>query len=179
MDPSTFRTLTPSRAFSVSIHVSAVGSRMASVRLAGGVCRDANGVGGLSSSAVLEIDVEPPVPALSCQVAEQQTTFFSEPRTVLSTNLSPVACQISFSKPVVGVDLSRLQVVNASASNATLLPGNTTLTLSVTPATEGPLTLTLLPHAASDALGNGNTASQPLHLFYGTHRHGCRKPCAL
>lgn len=177
VDPSSFRTLSSRCAFSVSLRVSAVGSGRASVRLAGGVCRDANGVGGLSSSALVEIDVDPPVPTLSCQVAEQQATFFSQPRTALFTNLSPLACRIFFSKPVLGVDLSRLQVVNASASNITLLPDNTTLTLSLTPTTEGPLALTLLPNAASDALGNSNTASQPLHLFYGTHRHGCRRPC--
>ena len=176
VDPSTFRTLSPGRAFSVSLRVSAVSSRRASVRLAGGVCRDANGVEGLISSALVEIDVEPPVPTLSCQVAEQQTAFFSQPRTVLFANHSPIACQISFSKPVVGVDLSRLQSVNASCSDLTLLPGNTTLTLSLTPTTEGPLSLMLLPNAASDALGNGNTASPPLHLLYGMHHRPPRVP---
>ena len=168
VDPSTFQTLTPGLSFSVSLRVTAVSSRRASVQLAGGVCRDGNGVAGVGSSAVVQIDVDPPVPLLSCQVAEHETTFFSHPRTLLSTNHTPVSCLLSFSKPIVGMDLSRLQVVNGTASNITTLPDNTTLTLSLTPASEGPLTLTLLPNAASDALGNRNTAAQSLHFVYGT-----------
>ncbi len=71
------------------------------------------------------------------------------------TNLSVVPISIPFSEAVTGFELTDLIVTNGTASNLNT-SDNITFTADITPASEGTVSIQILPTAAFDAVGNGN-----------------------
>ena len=69
----------------------------------------------------------------------------------------PFSITLTFSESVTGVDLSDLLVGNGAASN--LAGSGAVYTADITPAADGPVTVDVVAFGASDAAGNGNTAS--------------------
>jgi peptidoglycan/xylan/chitin deacetylase (PgdA/CDA1 family) len=91
------------------------------------------------------------------------------PTVVLSTpqnptNASPFTVTAKFSETVTGVNGTDFAIINGTSSNFVTLNG-TTYTISVTP-TASPVTINMASGTASDLLGNGNTAANPLVLTF-------------
>jgi hypothetical protein len=69
---------------------------------------------------------------------------------------------VQFSEPVIGLTLADVGIANGSASELLGLDGTSIYTLTVTPAADGLVTVSLPEGAARDAAGNGNSAATSL-----------------
>jgi len=80
------------------------------------------------------------------------------------TNASPIPVTFTFSEPVEGFDVSDISLLNGTPG--TLSGTDSVYTLSVFPASQGLVTVSVLPDVANDAAGNGNSAAVPLSRTY-------------
>jgi hypothetical protein len=83
-----------------------------------------------------------------------------------STNTSPIPVTVTFSEPVTGFGLSSVSVTNGKA--ASLSGSGSAYTFSVTPNTNGTVSVSLLAGAAHDAAGNTSQASTALSRDFST-----------
>ena len=96
----------------------------------------------------------------------------TKPTAVLSssasspTNLSSIPMSVVFSAPVTGLTLSGISVTNGSASSLT--GAGTTYTFTLTPISQGEVTVSVNANAAQDSVTNPSLASNILNLTYDT-----------
>jgi hypothetical protein len=83
------------------------------------------------------------------------------------TKTSPIPFTATFSEAVTGFSSSGLVVTNGTLSNFTATDSKT-YTFEVTPTADGTVTVSVTASAASDAAGNGNTASSAASVTYDT-----------
>jgi hypothetical protein len=83
-----------------------------------------------------------------------------------ATNASTIPVSVTFSEPVTGLTSAGISVSNGTLS--ALAGSSTAYTFSITPISQGAVTVRVLGNAASDAAGNGNTASLTLTNTYDT-----------
>ncbi|ATL48364.1 hypothetical protein COR50_15005 [Chitinophaga caeni] len=72
---------------------------------------------------------------------------------------------ITFDKAVTGLTISEFNITNATASNLAT-PDNIHYTIELSPTAEGSILIQLPADKTSDALGNGNLASNQLEITY-------------
>ncbi|MBN9518864.1 FKBP-type peptidyl-prolyl cis-trans isomerase [bacterium] len=77
------------------------------------------------------------------------------------TTSSPIVFVVTFSENVTGFDASDLTVTNGTASGFTALNGST-YSFSVTPTATGAVTVSVMAGVTTDAVGNPNTAADPV-----------------
>ncbi len=77
---------------------------------------------------------------------------------------APFHVTVSFSEPINGLALGDFDVTNATVNG--LVGGGGTYNLLVTPASDGPVSLSLPAGRAADAAGNGNQVSNTLERQY-------------
>ncbi|MEE2527339.1 Ig-like domain-containing protein, partial [Hyphobacterium sp. HN65] len=82
---------------------------------------------------------------------------------------SPFTVTATFSEDVTGFDVSDLTVTNGTASNVQATSA-TVYTATITPGTGTAVAVLVAANGASDAAGNGNTASTPLALGHDPNR---------
>ena len=80
------------------------------------------------------------------------------------TNGSPIPITITFSESVTGFTASDLTVTNGSAGSFS--GSGTTYTTSITPAADGTVSVKINSDKATDAAGNGNTASSTFSITF-------------
>jgi Bacterial Ig-like domain/Secretion system C-terminal sorting domain len=73
------------------------------------------------------------------------------------TNATPIPVTITFSEGVQGFALSDISVLNGTAGN--LVGSGETYTADISPSGQGTVTVSIAANVATDAAGNGNTAS--------------------
>ena len=93
----------------------------------------------------------------------------SEPGVTLSSTAGdplngPFQVDVDFTEPVTGLALGDLELVNGAASDLT--GSGAAYTLTVTPTSEGPVTVHLPAGVVQDPASNGNTASNTLVRRY-------------
>ncbi|MBP3958167.1 peptidylprolyl isomerase [Gemmata sp. G18] len=81
------------------------------------------------------------------------------------TNTNPIALTVSFDEDVTGFDAADLIVTNGTVASVTAQDART-YSVQVTPAGQGPITVTVDANGASDAAGNGNLASNTVVLTF-------------
>lgn len=130
-----------------------------------------SGAGEWPPGGWFENDTEPSQGHASV-AAEQLSILFdgTPPGAVLATtasdptNASPIPVTITFSEPVIGLELSDVIVGNGTAGN--LAGSGDTYTIDVTPSADGMVTVNVAAGAAADAGGNVNTAPVQLAVVY-------------
>ncbi len=83
-----------------------------------------------------------------------------------STSTAPIPFTVSFSEPVTGLSASSFAVSNGTVTSGPSSSGTSAYTFGVTPAANGPVTVSLAAGAVRDAVGNTNTASNSLSVTY-------------
>jgi hypothetical protein len=81
------------------------------------------------------------------------------------TNQSSIPVTITFSETASGFTIDDLTLVNAAATNFTVVSG-TTYTVNITPSEEGEVQISVNAGKAIDLAGNQNTASDSLSVAY-------------
>ncbi len=81
------------------------------------------------------------------------------------TTSSPIPFQIAFSEPVTGFTAASLTVTNGTAGDLQTVDDRT-CTFTVTPTTQGDVSVVLAANAVTDPAGNGNTASNSLTITF-------------
>jgi len=81
-----------------------------------------------------------------------------------STSTSPIPFTVTFSETVTGFVAGDVTVGNGTISG--FGGSGTTYTFSVTPAGNGPVTVSVSANVAQDPAGNGNTAASPFSITY-------------
>jgi len=89
-----------------------------------------------------------------------------------STNINPIPVTIDFSEPVVGFDISKLTLSNATAGNwQPLLPSGQRWSVNISPAGSNVVvTVDVNANVASDSANNGNDAANQLKINYNSVR---------
>lgn len=105
---------------------------------------DSNGESAASTALSVTIDTQSPTVALS-SIAPNPT------------NASPFTVTITFNESVTGFDINDIVVGNGSKSGFS--GSGTTYNVSVTPTTDGSVTVDVAGAVANDAAGNNNTAA--------------------
>ena len=113
------------------------------ISVANGACSDAAGNGCIGSNSTITSDRTAPTAAITPNGT--------------STNSSPIPMTITFSEPVIGLTMGALVATNGTISNFS--GSGTTYTVSVTPTTQGAVTLSLPAGACTDLVGNANVAN--------------------
>nr|WP_295871979.1 gliding motility-associated C-terminal domain-containing protein [uncultured Chitinophaga sp.] len=137
---------------------------------------DLNGIG-LGTALMLNGDVlidyfrNPLAPVLN-NVAATGGVFINTgvPRVTLSTSAAavintPFTISLIFTEPVTGLEAGELHVVNATVTNLQTTD-NVTYTALVTPAGDGPVSISLPAGMAVNPANTGNTASNTLTVTY-------------
>ncbi len=83
---------------------------------------------------------------------------------ITTTSVSPITFTFTFSEPVTGLTAAGIAVTNGT--KGTLTGSGTTYTIPVTPSAQGVVTCQVIAGAATDAAGNGNTASFNASVTY-------------
>ncbi|MBI2916502.1 MAG: hypothetical protein HYY01_00775 [Chloroflexi bacterium] len=81
------------------------------------------------------------------------------------TSVWPIPVTVTFSEVVTGFDLSDIAITNGVAGSLAGL-NNTVFTFMVTPAGQGPVTVSIAASVAQDLAGNSSTAATPLSRTY-------------
>lgn len=84
------------------------------------------------------------------------------------TNVSPIPMTATFSEPVTGFEATDISVTNGTVTDSSFDGDGTTYTFTVTPTTDGLVTVDIAGDVAADAASNGNTAATPLSITYDT-----------
>jgi hypothetical protein len=108
------------------------------------------------------VDPSAPAPAPPTVVAPTVQLLSSAPN---PTGTSPIPFTANFSAPVTGFNPGSVQVVNGTLSSFAQVNAQT-YTFVVKPSAPGPVTVTVLGGAATDANGNTNSASNTLSLMF-------------
>ncbi len=82
---------------------------------------------------------------------------------------APFQLSIQFSTAVTGFDVTDIRATNATLSNLSTTD-NISYQVTVTPVTDGPLTVNVPANGANDMAGNGNTASNTVSRTYDATR---------
>lgn len=102
-------------------------------------------VGNLTETGGLVIDLTAPIATVSITATSP-------------TNLASIPFTVSFNEAVTGFSIAGLSVTNGTASNF-IAVNSTTYTFTVTPTSDGVVTVQVLAGSASDSAGNTNPAS--------------------
>ena len=105
---------------------------------------------GVASTAAVNVDGIRPVPTIDSTVPDPTNAAFT--------------LDIVFDEPVTGLILAGINVDNGTAS--ALSGSGTAYTATITPDTDGTVTVTLLAGNAFDLAGNGNVASNVFSVLY-------------
>ncbi|MGH9879024.1 MAG: Ig-like domain-containing protein, partial [Nitrososphaerales archaeon] len=136
--------------YTFSVTPSAQG--LVSINVAAGVATDAAGNGNTAAATLSRTyDSVQPTLVLSTTAADP-------------TNLSPFTVTATFSKSVSGFTLEDITVTNGAAS--ALSGGPSIYTFSITPSSDGLVTVDVAADVATDSVGNGNTAAVTLSRTY-------------
>ena len=106
----------------------------------------------------------------SAAVTLSRTYDSASPSLVLSTavsdptNVSPFTVTATFSEDVIGFAIGDIIVTNGVASS--LAGGPSVYTFSVTPSSDGLVSVDVAASVATDLVGNGNTAAATLSITY-------------
>jgi hypothetical protein len=84
------------------------------------------------------------------------------------TNVSPIPVTATFSEPVTGFEATDISVTNGAVTALSFAGSGTTYTFTVTPTTDGVVTVNIAGDVAIDAAANGNVAATPLLITYDT-----------
>lgn len=136
------------------INVVPTGDGLLTLTMPAGVCEDAAGnanVGPVQISRTF--DSTGPVPVV--------TSTSPTP-----TNAAPIAITVTFDEPVLDVIAGGLALTNASVVRTGGDPGGTEFTYDLTPLSEGLFSVSVLPGAATDPVGNSSAASNTLNFTY-------------
>jgi hypothetical protein len=78
------------------------------------------------------------------------------------TNTSPIPITISFNKPVVDFEEGDISVSNGTITASSFSGSGASYSATITPTSQGLVTVNVLAGVATDAAGNGNSAATPL-----------------
>lgn len=132
---------------SYTVDVTPTGSGTVSIVLAAGAAADVAGNESLAASSLeVDVDVDAPTVTLSSSVSGPVAGAFD--------------VGVDFSEAVAGLTLGGFSVTNGAATNLT--GSGAAYSVTITPASDGDVTVLLLADAASDAAGNGNETSTEL-----------------
>ncbi len=127
------------------------------VNMAAGVVNDAAGNVGTAASTSFSTVYDATAPTVSIASSAANPT-----------NQSPFEATFTFSEAVTGFVLGDISVTNGNASNLAT-SDNVTYTAEITPASDGPVTVSVAAGAAIDAAGNANLAvATPYSTVYDT-----------
>ncbi|MGH9801746.1 MAG: Ig-like domain-containing protein, partial [Blastocatellia bacterium] len=136
--------------YTFSVTPSAQG--LVSINVAADVATDAAGNGNTAAATLSRTyDSVKPTLVLSTTAADP-------------TNVSPFTVTATFSKPVTGFALGDISMTNGAAS--ALSGGPSIYTFSVTPTSDGLVSIDVGADVATDSVGNGNTAAATLSRTY-------------
>ncbi|MDP4210200.1 MAG: Ig-like domain-containing protein, partial [Bacteroidota bacterium] len=122
-----------------------------SVNIATGVASDAAGNGNTAGSFSITFNNQSPLVTISSTA-------------VNPTSISPIPVTVTFSKPVTGFVSSDVSTTNGTVGN---FSGNgTTYTMSITPSSQGLVTVNIAAGVVHDVTGNANTASGVFSITY-------------
>ncbi|GAB3584391.1 T9SS type A sorting domain-containing protein [Hymenobacter daeguensis] len=114
-----------------------------------------NGVPSASSNTnTFTVDATAPTVTISSTAGASGST----------TSTSPIPFTVTFSESVTGFIAGDVAVTNGTLSGFS--GSGTTYTFTVTPAANGPVTVSVLANVAQDAAGNGNTAAPLFSITY-------------
>jgi len=129
------------------------GDGLVSVAVNAGVAQDAAGnLNPASPAGSITFDGTAPTATVS--------TAASDP-----TGTSPIGFTVTFDEDVTGFGTSGLDVTNGTASNFVAVDART-YTFDVTPGADGPVGVTVLAGAATDAAGNPNPGSNTVTVIF-------------